>query len=291
MRKRRRKWKLRIRKLSRKTMLYLLSVPLLLVILIKVSTGDEGELVYGAEVTAAPIQNYADEPQPTAEVVWIYPEGYVDLSDLPSIDTKTWEFTLVNALSQDNYLRDSFYPQAEYVEGFQVRVGVGEPLQAMLTACREAGNTVAISRAYMSYYEISYKFNGVASGLADGQGMSYEEAVAKAKTIAHYPGTDEHQLGVAVNFVDGEGEYGSTSPTIQWLTEHCAEYGFILRYPKNKSAQTGWSYTPNQFRYVGKDAAQYIMEKGITLEEFLVAMDNKAAMEERYGALVQETPE
>lgn len=287
MRKRRRKWKLRFRRLSKKTLIYLVSVPLLLVALVRFSTGSEGELVYGAEVTAAPMQSMEDEPMPTAEVVWVYPEGYVDLSDLPAVDTKTWEFTLVNSLDRENYVRDTFYPQTESVEGFLVRVGVGEPLQAMLTDCRAAGFEVAISRAYMSYYEISYKFNGVASGLADGQGLSYEDAVKKAKTIAHYPGTDEHQLGVAVNFVDGQGNYDSSSPTIQWLTENCAKYGFILRYPKNKSAQTGWSYTANQFRYVGQEAAAYIMDKGITLEEFLTAVDNRAAMEERYGMIEQ----
>ena len=287
MRKRRRKSRLHFRKPGRKTLIYLLSVPLLLVFLIRFSTGLEGELVYGAEASTAPVQSLDAEPMPTAEVVWIYPEGYVDLSDLPDVDVTTWEFTLVNNLNQQNYIRDSFCPSTENVEGFSVRVGVGEPLQAMLTDCREAGYTVAISRAYLSFYEISYKFNGVASGLADGQGMSYEDAVEKAKTITHYPGTDEHQLGVAVNFVDGDGDYSATSATMQWLAEHCGEYGFILRYPRNKSAQTGWSYTPNQFRYVGKEAAAYIMEKGITLEEFLVAVENKAAMEERYGTGAQ----
>lgn len=283
MRKRRRKFRLKLRRLSRKTILYLIMVPLLLVVLVKVSTGIEGELVYGAEVTAAPIQAPDTDARPTAEVVWIYPEGYVDLSDLPAVDISTWEFTLVNSLDRENYVRDSFYPQTESVEGFLVRVGVGEPLQAMLTACREAGNTVVISKAYMSYYEISYKFNGVASGLASGQNMSYEDAVKKAMTIAHYPGTDEHQLGVAVNFMDGNGETAAASPTIEWLQEHCCDYGFILRYPENKSVQTGWSYTPNQFRYVGKDAATYIMEKGITLEEFLKAVKDYAATEERYS--------
>lgn len=269
--------------LSRKGKLSLLAAPLLLLLLIWVSTGSEQELVYGVRATTAPVQMIEEEETPTAEVVWVYPEGYVDLTDLPDVDIKTWEFTLVNSLNRENYVRDSFTPQTENVEGYLVRVGVGEPLTAMLTACRESGNTIAISRAYMSYYEISYRFNGVASGLADGQGMSYEDAVEKAKTIAHYPGTDEHQLGVAVNFVDGTGDYSASSPTMQWLAENCAQYGFILRYPKNKSTQTGWSYTANQFRYVGPEAAAYIMEKGITLEEFLSAMADKSALNERYG--------
>jgi len=214
-------------------------------------------------------------PIPTAEVIWIYPEGYVDLSDLPEVDITSWEFTLVNALDPANYLREGFVPNLVNVEGFQVRTGVDGPLEAMLADVREAGYTVSISRAYMSYYEISYKFNGVASGLADGQNMDYADAVEKARTITHYPGTDEHQLGVAVNFVDGEGNWEASSPAMQYLAEHCAEYGFILRYPMGRYEYTGWEYTPNQFRYVGKDAAAYIMEKGISLEEFLLAYKGK----------------
>jgi D-alanyl-D-alanine carboxypeptidase len=53
-----------------------------------------------------------------------------------------------------------------------------------------------------------------------------------------------------------------------WLLTHCSEYGFILRYPADKEDVTGISYEPWHFRYVGKEAAQYIMDNGITLEDF-----------------------
>lgn len=258
---------------AKRFILYLIIVPLAGLMLIRLTEpqGTTTEIGPGSVAVSTAAPEAVGTPSPTAEVVWVYPEGYVDLSDLPDVDLSSWEFTLVNALSPENYLRDSFVPNLVSVEGYQVRVDVDVPLQAMLTAAREAGYTVEISRAYMSYYEISYKFNGVASGLADGQGMAYEDAVEQAKTITHYPGTDEHQLGVAVNFVDGEGNWQASSPAMQWLAEHCAEYGFILRYPMGKSDKTGWEYTPNQFRYVGKEAAEYIMEKGICLEEFLDA--------------------
>ena len=55
----------------------------------------------------------------------------------------------------------------------------------------------------------------------------------------------------------------------QWLVAHCQEYGFILRYPNNASEITGIIYEPWHFRYVGEEAAAIIMEKGITLEEYL----------------------
>jgi hypothetical protein len=54
----------------------------------------------------------------------------------------------------------------------------------------------------------------------------------------------------------------------QWLIRHCAEYGFILRYPEDKVSVTEIEYEPWHFRYVGKEAAQYITENNLTLEEF-----------------------
>ena len=94
-----------------------------------------------------------------------------------------------------------------------------------------------------------------------------------ARKIVAYPGTSEHQLGLAVDIVDSsstvlDADMLEDMPLLQWLSQHCHEYGFILRYPKDKEDVTGW-YEPWHFRYVGIDAAKYIMEKGICLEEFI----------------------
>jgi len=264
----------RRRRLPKKLISFAVMFVLAAVVLVKVTDNnrapDSNSVNTVTYVTSSPQESAT--PTPAAEVVWTYPEGYVDLSELPDVDLSSWEFTLVNALDSANYVRESFVPNLASVEsGFQVRTGVDEPLKAFMAAARAEGFTISISRAYMSYYEISYKFNGVASGIADGKGVSYSEAVQQAYKIAHYPGTDEHQLGVAVNFVDGEGNWQLSSPAISWMGKHCAEYGFILRYPMGREEYTGWEFTPNQFRYVGVDAATYIMDKGISLEEFLNA--------------------
>ena len=55
----------------------------------------------------------------------------------------------------------------------------------------------------------------------------------------------------------------------KWLMEHSYEYGFILRYPNNKSELTGIIYEPWHYRYVGKEAAAEIFEQGVCLEEYL----------------------
>ena len=63
--------------------------------------------------------------------------------------------------------------------------------------------------------------------------------------------------------------FRSQTDSYQWLVRHCAEYGFILRYPNDKTGITGIIYEPWHFRYVGKEAATEIMEREICLEEYL----------------------
>lgn len=80
-------------------------------------------------------------------------------------------------------------------------------------------------------------------------------------------------MGLAADIVSADyqvlDEKQAYTQEVKWLTEHCSEYGFILRYPKDKVHITGIEYEPWHFRYVGVQAAQEIMKEGITLEEYL----------------------
>ena len=105
------------------------------------------------------------------------------------------------------------------------------------------------------------------------QQMTPLEAYQETSTSVALPGTSEHATGLAVDIIStsyGEldDRQGDTAEQ-KWLMEHCWEYGFILRYPPEKSDITGIIYEPWHYRYVGKDAAQEITEQGITLEEYL----------------------
>jgi hypothetical protein len=101
----------------------------------------------------------------------------------------------------------------------------------------------------------------------ENQGMSHEDAVAKALTIVAVPGTSEHQMGLALDII---AEFDSdSSATWTWLKNNSWRYGFILRYPADKEAVTGISFEPWHFRYVGVPTAQEITEKGLCLEEYL----------------------
>lgn len=88
------------------------------------------------------------------------------------------------------------------------------------------------------------------------------------------PGTSEHQTGLAadvscesINY-ELDVSFGETAEG-KWLAQHAHEYGYILRYQEDMEDITGYSYEPWHIRYVGKEAAEVITEKGITLEEFL----------------------
>lgn len=92
-------------------------------------------------------------------------------------------------------------------------------------------------------------------------GLDYSERVSK-------PGYSEHQTGLGVDLELVDGEYDGTG-IYEWIDEHCAEYGLILRYPKNKTDITGITYEPWHYRYVGKPHASVIMGRGLCLEEYI----------------------
>lgn len=105
------------------------------------------------------------------------------------------------------------------------------------------------------------------------QGYSPEETEREAARWVARPGTSEHETALAVDIVDTAyqilDQQQEQTPVQQWLMTHCAEYGFILRYPTDKSDLTGIGYEPWHYRYVGTEAAEAITEQHLCLEEYL----------------------
>ena len=82
------------------------------------------------------------------------------------------------------------------------------------------------------------------------------------------PGHSEHQTGLAMDINSVYKSFADTPEGI-WLAANCTKYGFILRYPEDKEAVTGYMYEPWHIRYVGVETAAVISESGLCLEEFL----------------------
>lgn len=146
-----------------------------------------------------------------------------------------------------------------------------DDLLSMLQEAKDDGVSLVICSPYRDMERQETLFNTKIKRYMQ-KGMSYMDAYKLAGQAVTVPGASEHQIGLALDIVCSsymsldEG-YGDTEAG-KWLAENCADFGFILRYPKGKEYITGIEYEPWHFRYVGTEAAQAISEAGMTLEEF-----------------------
>ncbi|MFR6495284.1 MAG: D-alanyl-D-alanine carboxypeptidase family protein [Ruminococcus sp.] len=90
----------------------------------------------------------------------------------------------------------------------------------------------------------------------------------QADSFSARPGYSEHQTGLTIDCNTIDDAFGDTQESV-WLAQHCADYGFIIRFPKGKESITGYQYEPWHIRYVGVDVAKEIQKYGLTLEEYL----------------------
>jgi DNA-binding NarL/FixJ family response regulator len=188
-----------------------------------------------------------------------------------AIRTMTARLDVLPPLAEDAEPEDDPATEGSIARNFIVR-------QAMdfMQGARDAGFNIWCSRALRNYeYQDStfqdFRFNHA------------EDAYSAALQMLG-PGLSDHQTGLALDFTDKmyydasywdfEDDYMKDTELYKWLVEHCADYGFILRYPEGKEAFYGTPCNhPAHFRYVGKEAAKYIMENNLCLEEFIMLYD------------------
>lgn len=191
---------------------------------------------------------------------------------LPAETKGDWKLLLIN---NSHPLPENFPVSIKKLpNGQAVDERVYPFLERMLEDARADGLKPVVCSSYRTKEDQSDLYgNKVGKYTADGFGE--EEAMARAAGWVATPGTSEHQAGLSVDIVDinnqNLNETQETTPVSLWMKEHCTKYGFILRYPTEKNKITGVNYEPWHYRYVGVKAAAEIMEKGITLEEYLNA--------------------
>lgn len=189
-----------------------------------------------------------------------------------AFDKDDWRLVLIN--KQHPVPEDYSFPHGSIktIKGdMECDERIIEDLLGMMQAAAEDGVKLGICSPYRDLNYQEYLFNRKIKAYM-GKGMSYMDAYSLSSQAVTVPGASEHQLGLAIDFVSDtyvtldEG-FAETSAGI-WLKEHCAEYGFILRYPRGKEYVTSIEFEPWHFRYVGKEAATVIMKEGLCLEEF-----------------------
>lgn len=184
-----------------------------------------------------------------------------------SPDGDNWELTLVNLQYR---LPEDYKPTLQAaVEGSSVQLDARvAPFYAeMYAAAKADGCTLTPYSGYRTFARQQENFDRKVAYYVS-QGLSEAEATAQTQTRILPAGASEHNMGFAMDIVSASADFISTKE-FSWLSAHAHEYGFILRYPENKTDITGVMYEPWHWRFVGKEAAAEMQKSGQCLEEYL----------------------
>lgn len=237
-----------------------------------------------------PAESKEEEHDVTLPVV---SQGEVDQEETPEIpivaEDEAYKTMLVNITHPmpDDYTMELVTVDSR---GYKMDVRAAEDMKKMLADAEAEGLSPIICSSYRSIdRQITLFQNQVKK--QQGFGLDYDAAFEKAKTVVAYPGTSEHHTGLAADIVAKSHQVldDSQENTAEqkWLMENSWKYGYILRYPSDKSDLTKIIYEPWHYRYVGKEVAQYLYENDLCLEEYwmqLAELDPAT-----YGYILKET--
>lgn len=206
-----------------------------------------------AEIETPTEEENQTEKEPTAEKE----ERFID----PNIDPSYYMVINRTYPIPENYIAGT--GELKEIEGKQMESNAAIALEQMVATLRAEGMDILVWSGYRTDADQEYLYNRQISRQNGDE--------IKAGTISAVPLTSEHQAGLAIDLsTDGSltEDFGST-PQGQWLKAHCAEYGYILRYPAEKTELTGIISEPWHFRYVGSpEQAKAITDSGLCMEEY-----------------------
>ncbi len=194
---------------------------------------------------------------------WEYPLEPEILDDFDEYITLANRQHLLSSDYEPNDLVNTSCKKSSDAGTPQLRQAASEAINAMFAAALEDGLTLYLKSAYRTYQTQKTMYNNRLDKLGRDDGL------------VSYPGASDHQTGLGADILnyawtlkDGMNKEFAKTQEAQWLEAHCAEFGFILRYMSDKEEITGIKFEPWHFRYVGREAAAYIMENHLSLEEF-----------------------
>ena len=185
-------------------------------------------------------------------------------------EARPWNLVLVN---YKNPMKEGYVPELMELEpGYSVDSRIADEAREMLADAKKAGLHIVMCSAYRSVERQETLFNECMKECMNS-GMGYWQAYSETVLKVAEPGNSEHALGLALDLISNQytelDQGQENTKEAKWLAENCHKYGFILRYPPEKTNITGIIYEPWHYRYVGEEHAKKIYELGVTLEEYL----------------------
>lgn len=198
--------------------------------------------------------------------------GMGDAEELSISQDDMWCLILTNA---EYPVPEDYAAELKTVPGTEQSVDerIYEPLMRMLEDMKAQGLSPVVCSGYRTLDKQEKLFNRKVQSYVR-RGHTKEESYTLARQTISIPGSGEHCLGLAVDFYTNryhklERAFEKT-PEGQWLMENAQDYGFIMRYGEDKADITGIEYEPWHYRYVGVEAAKYMKEHNLSLEEFYI---------------------
>ena len=180
-----------------------------------------------------------------------------------------WNLILVN---RNSYIPDDYKVElTELSNGEKVDSRIYPELQEMFNDARAQGYGLFVREGYRTQEEQQQLLNEKIEAY-ENEGKSKSEAKKLAEQWVAIPGTSEHQLGIAVD-INADTTKSSSDDVYSWLAENAHKYGFIKRYPSDKTDITGVINEPWHYRYVGTEAALEIYSQGMCLEEYIDTLE------------------
>lgn len=263
-------------------LLVILAVIMIPLIILYKSVGDTTPKIklYNRNQTESSSENQGEqtaepqtEPQtePAAEEPQAVPEKTAaekkPATVIPITDAEKWNLAIINTKYP---LPDSYAPTlSNAINGSNIQLDsrVSEHYAEMYAAAKLSGCVLTPYSGYHTYALQENTFNRKVNFYVN-KGMSAEEANQKASAQVLPAGCSEHNAGLAMDIVSASSDFINTKE-YKWLCENAYNYGFILRYPEDKTAITGMNFEPWHWRYVGTQAAKEMKEKNQCLEEYL----------------------
>lgn len=183
-----------------------------------------------------------------------------------------WELTLANA---DNKIPDNYEITLSNIDQYrQFDSRAIQYLQNMIEDVRKTGiQNIWVQSSYRSIEQQTEIYNRKVK-YYEGQGKTKTEAKELTEKVIMIPGCSNHNLGLAVDFNNVNENFENTK-AYKWLKENAEDYGFVLRYPKDKESITKITYEPWHWRYVGKENAKKMNELNMCLEEYVEYLEKK----------------
>ena len=209
------------------------------------------------------------------------PKEYEYITDVSAylhyIDTKDKQYLILAnrsyALGED-YIPDDLVSMSANANR-KLRKCANKAFEAMYAEMKALGmdDCAVVASAYRSF-DTQYKLYNKYLAQERESHPDYTEAqiTALVDSYSARPGTSDHQTGLTIDFYPVSSKFEQTK-TFQFMMENGYKFGFILRFPEGKTDITGYMYESWHWRFVGREAATYIYENGVTLEEYLEIVD------------------